>query len=651
MKVFMNTNSPFILIVDDNPFNREMLGDILNANNCKADKANNGKEALDKIAINIYDIIIMDMLMPGLDGFETTRQIRKMGLTIPVIAHTSMSMKKDRRRCMEAGCDEFLPKPIDTNKLMALIKKLSHKEDKDNSETVTASSPQNILQPPIATFNGLRLLLIEEDKLIRNQYIDVLEQMGFNVTFVSNGNDALNFLDKHPKKIDLIVSNMFTSGIDGLGVLNMTKREYPHILVFIYAAKFDPETLQLMLQLGADGIIPQSDFENSIGNIIHAAISQSSHKHSRISHANTAFQVRKSQARLTQFGCPTPCPFIDMAFSTLHDAGGDMAQCRRFNRDGRCGVVLADVSGHDILSSYISAVFLGILSSLWNTHQEPLSLLKVINAELLKMEEVNYHVCTTVLLWDQKRSRLEIATAGNPGPFVVHRNNGQFIFDYSEGGGICLGLLDREDLYTFQKITLKEDSVLFLFSDGMSSKKLKTTIKQQKKLIMNSDEKKICRRVLDSYMDQWSQNDDMILLSLQPNEKQTEDSLHYSFNSDYNEVDTACKWITEQLFKHSPDIEMDMIMLSIREALLNAVEHGNNYNANALVDVSLSIKNSELTVHISDQGSGFNLNEKLSDSQNESGFQIGKRGLKIIHAFADKIEINGGTTTLTFNME
>jgi CheY-like chemotaxis protein len=505
----MNKNSPSILIVDDNPFNREMLGDILNANNCNADKANNGKEAIDKIAKNIYDIIIMDMLMPGLDGFETTRQIRQMGLKTPVIAHTSMSMKKDRRRCMEAGCDEFLPKPIDTSKLMSLIKKYAQKNDPKDSNSQSPSSPTNILQPSMSSFNGLRLLLIEEDHSIRSLYIDVLQKMGFSVTFVSNGNDALNFLEKNPKKVDFIISNMFTSGIDGLGVLNMTKREYPHILVFIYAAKFDPETLQLMLQLGADGIVPQSDFENSIGNIIHAAISQSSHKHSRISQARTAFQVRKSQARLTQFGCATPCPFIDMAFSTLHDAGGDMAQCRRFNRNGRCGVVLADVSGHDILSSYISAVFLGILSSVWNSHQEPLALLKVINSELLKMEEVNYHVCTTVLLWDQNRSRLEIATAGNPGPFIVNKNNGHFLFEYSEGGGICLGLL-----YTYQKITLKEESMLFLFSDGMSSKKFKETINLQKPLIMNSKDKKICRKLLDAYMDQWSQNDDMILLAL-----------------------------------------------------------------------------------------------------------------------------------------
>jgi len=643
----MIKNSPSILIVDDNPFNREMLGDILKANGCVVDKANNGKEALDRIADKTYAIIIMDMLMPGLDGFETTKQIRKMGLKTPVIAHTSMSMKKDRRRCMEAGCDEFLPKPINTANLLELINKFA--ESDHQSEGQSNVHQNKIQHPDNPSFNGLNVLLIEEDQSIRNQYLEVMQRMGFTVSFVPNGNEALNRLEENSKQFDLIISNMFTSGIDGLGVLNTTKREYPHILVFIYAAKFDPETLQLMLQLGADGIIPQSDFNNSIGKIVHAALSQSTH--SRTNQAQTAFQVRQSQARLTQYGCSKPCQFIDMAFSALHDAGGDMAQCRHFNRSGRCGVVLADVSGHDILSSYISAVFLGILSSVWNANQDPLSLLRIINKELLKMEEVNYHVCTTVLLWDQKKSHLEIATAGNPGALLLTQKDDQLAFDQFNGGGICLGLLDRDDLYTYQQVELVQNSRLFLFSDGMSVRKLKSTIKQNKQLFLSevSSKRELCRRLLDAYMDSWSQNDDMILLCLEST-KNNDERFVYSFNSDYKEVDKACKWISDQITTHMPDLDMDMMMLSIREALLNAVEHGNNYDINALVEVTLEFQSTGLQVDIADQGTGFNLNEKLMNSKKESGFQIGKRGLKIIHAFADKIEVQGGTLRLLFNL-
>jgi len=644
----MTNNSPSILIVDDNPFNREMLSDILKANSCTVDTANNGQEALDKISSKTYAIIIMDMLMPGLDGFETTKQVRKMGLKTPVIAHTSMSMKKDRRRCMEAGCDEFLPKPINTNDLLALIKKYAGSDTQP--ETQSIASQQKIKHPDDPTFNGLKALLIEEDQTIRNQYIEVLQDMGFSVSFVPNGNEALDRLEQNSKQYDLIISNMFTSGIDGLGVLNTTKREYPRVLVFIYADKFDPATLQLMMQLGADGIIPQSDFKNSIGKIVHTALSQTSH--SRTNQAQTAFQVRQSQARLTQFGCSKPCQFIDMAFSTLHDAGGDMAQCRYFNRSGQCGVVLADVSGHDILSSYISAVFLGILSSVWNTHQDPLSLLRIINKELLKMEEVNYHVCTTVLLWDQKKSHLDIATAGNPGPLLLTQKDNQLEFQQFEGGGICLGLLDRDDLYTFQQVDLVQNSRLFLFSDGMSASKLQSIINKNKNLFLSevTSKREVCRRLLDAYMDSWSQDDDMILLSLESTKTDADKQFLYSFYSDYKEVDKACKWISDQLFKHMPNLEMDMMMLSIREALLNAVEHGNNYDSNALVEVTLEFQPNGLQIVISDQGKGFNLNKKLIDSKNESGFQIGKRGLKIIHAFADKIEVHGGTMRLLFNI-
>jgi len=644
----MTNNSPSILVVDDNPFNREMLGDILKSNGCVVDNANNGKEALDKISAKTYTIIIMDMLMPGLDGFETTKQIRKMGLKTPVIAHTSMSMKKDRRRCMEAGCDEFLPKPINTNSLLELINKYSTSDSPPDTESTALK--KKIQHPDDPSFSDLNVLLIEEDHAIRNEYIDVLQSMGFTVTFVPNGNEALNRLENNAKQFDLIISNMFTSGIDGLGVLNTTKREYPHILVFIYAAKFDPETLQLMLQLGADGIIPKSDFNNSIGKIVHTALSQSSH--SRSNQAQTAFQVRQSQARLTQYGCSKPCQFIDMAFSTLHDAGGDMAQCRKFSQSDQCGVVLADVSGHDILSSYISAVFLGILSSVWNTHQDPLSLLQIINKELLKMEEVNYHVCTTVLLWDQNKSHLKIATAGNPGALLLTQKEDHLTFQDFEGGGICLGLLDRDDLYTFQDVHLAKNSRLFLFSDGMSTSKLQSTIKQKKMLFLSeaTSKRELCRRLLDAYMDSWSQDDDMILLSLESTQKAEEQQLLYSFYSDYKEVDKACKWISNQIFKHIPDLDTDMMMLSIREALLNAVEHGNNYDKNALVEVNLDLQETGLRIDIADQGTGFDLDKKLVDSKNESGFQIGKRGLKIIHAFADKIEVHGGTTRLYFSV-
>jgi len=649
-------NKPNILIVDDNPFNRDILADILAVHEFEVDKATNGHEAIDMVMKKKYPIIIMDMLMPKMDGFETTRKLREMGITSAVIAHTSMSMKRDKRRCLEAGCDEFLPKPINIEKLLEFIETFSSpiKDsalEKENEKEQPPASP--LIPKDHYQFMGLHLVLVEEDPQIKETYTKFLSSMGFKVTAVSDGDDAIRIINDKSRKADLIISNMFTPGIDGLGVLNLVKRESPHILVFIYAAKFDPATLQLTVQLGADGIIPQSEFENSVADIIQAAIHQASQKDSRISQANTAFQVRKSQARLTQYGCSEQCKMIEMTYATLHDAGGDMAQCRHFNKAGRCGIVLADVSGHDILSSYISAVFLGILSSVWNSHQEPMVLLRTINSELLRLEEVNYHVCTTVILWDNRRKKLKIANAGNPGGFIVTTDSqDQSCIQIKEldGGGLCLGLLDMDNLYVSQEIDFEPGSRLFLFSDGMDTDKMAEILSSKKDWLLDDKKESLCRKILDTYMDQWPQDDDMILLMLEAPPNTPSDGFHYMFKSNYKEVDNACQWITEQItIQNIPaNRDIDMMLLSIREALLNAVEHGNNYNPDANVDISMYFKPSELIIEISDEGAGFSFNEKFIEINDGPGFQIGKRGLAIIQAFSDKVDISGGTVILTF---
>jgi len=636
-----------ILIVDDNPFNRELLFDIL-SEKYPVEIASSGNEAINKVMENQFNIILMDMLMPGLDGFETTKKIREMGINAKIIAHTSMSMKKDRRRCMESGCDEFLPKPIDKTKLFELITKFS--SSSDISDTKEEIENKNKYLSDEIHFSDLNLLLVEEDDKVRGAYKEILEKTGFNITDVHNGNQALSILEQKKIKIDIVISNMFTSGIDGLGLLNSTKRQFPNIYVFIYAAKFDPATLQLTVQLGADGIIPQSEFENSVAGIVHTAIYHSNEKYFRISNAKTVLQVRESQARFTQFGCNEKCNYIDMAYSSLHDAGGDMSQCRHFNLAGRCGIVMADVSGHDILSSYISAVFLGVLSSLWNINQDPSSLLKKINSELLKMEEVNYHVCTTVILWDMRRSKLKIATAGNPGAILLEKDNNEFKRIDLEGGGMCLGLLDIDNLFLEQEIDLKKGSFLFLFSDGIESEKITSILKEHPHLLNQNTSSGISKKMLDLILDKWpQQKDDMILLTLQAPDPLPDEGLHYSFTSDYEEVDKACVWITENINDHiTEDMDIDMMLLSIREALLNAVEHGNNYKADAYVDVSIFLNEENIRIDISDEGQGFNLNDKLSDIKADSNFQIGKRGLPIINAFADKMEVNGGTVSVFF---
>lgn len=103
-----------ILVVDDSHINRRVALRLLEKLNIHAEAANSGFEALDRVQTETYDVILMDMQMPEMDGLETTQKIRQLHLTKRpfIIALTANAFDSDRERCLQAGMDEFLTKPF-----------------------------------------------------------------------------------------------------------------------------------------------------------------------------------------------------------------------------------------------------------------------------------------------------------------------------------------------------------------------------------------------------------------------------------------------------------------------------------------------------------------------------------------------------------
>lgn len=112
-----------ILAVDDNPESLKVLKFYFEEKNADIDLAENGPEAIKKFQENKYDVILMDMQMPGMDGLEVTKNIRTRASDIPIIALTANAMANDKERCLSAGMNDFLTKPVDFESLNRMLKK------------------------------------------------------------------------------------------------------------------------------------------------------------------------------------------------------------------------------------------------------------------------------------------------------------------------------------------------------------------------------------------------------------------------------------------------------------------------------------------------------------------------------------------------
>ncbi|MEJ6979114.1 response regulator [Pedobacter sp. P351] len=125
-QIFALSHPLEILITEDNLINQKLILKILNKLGYNPDLANHGKEALKKLDERNYDVILMDMQMPELDGLETTQIIRSKYHNQPVIiALTANALPEDKEKCFNAGMDDYLPKPINIDDLLRALKKAS----------------------------------------------------------------------------------------------------------------------------------------------------------------------------------------------------------------------------------------------------------------------------------------------------------------------------------------------------------------------------------------------------------------------------------------------------------------------------------------------------------------------------------------------
>ncbi len=154
--------APNILLVEDNDINQKVAQSLLNKFGLSADTASNGEEALVALSQKTYDLVLMDVQMPVMDGFEATRRIRSpsslvLNPAVPIVAMTAYALQGDRERCMAAGMDGYVSKPFTSDALIVLLerwlpgKAIIPSTTEESEKATDSSRPENSSEKSPAT--------------------------------------------------------------------------------------------------------------------------------------------------------------------------------------------------------------------------------------------------------------------------------------------------------------------------------------------------------------------------------------------------------------------------------------------------------------------------------------------------------------------
>lgn len=253
-----------ILAVDDNPNALDVLAASLGEAGFAVLTATSAEEALQVVAKTPPDLILLDLMMPDMNGHDLLRELKAKKDTsdIPVVVITALDQVEEKEKAIEGGADDFLAKPIARSELLIRVrtllkvKRLRRELERTllylheleaalhAGTSAQESSKADPTRPPLAT-----ILIVEDELMERAIYGDLLREHGYKVLSVPTGDQALELLQLKP--VDVLMIDLVLPGVSGIELIERVKTVTPETPVIVVTGHPSSHNVITALKLGA----------------------------------------------------------------------------------------------------------------------------------------------------------------------------------------------------------------------------------------------------------------------------------------------------------------------------------------------------------------------------------------------------------------
>jgi len=504
----------------------------------------------------------------------------------------------------------------------------------------------------------MKILIAEDELTARAVLQNMLQKDAHEVIATEDGQQALDQLIQHHDEFDLLITDIMMPVMDGLELLKHVSAQFPLLPVIVLTSKEGRETVKQALKLGASDFLDKPIDRQALSEAI-ATIEADTARQELKKTVQTSQSVRDAQSMLMRSSASPEDldpALISYWFKPISDAGGDLFMCKRLDQH-TYSLILADMAGHDVTSSYIAAQFKGLVSGLSDHLASPKRFLTELNNKLLDMNIEHSHVCALCMVWNSQTGHVELANAGLPHPYLLYPG-GQL--NEIPIDGMLLGLFP-DAVFDRISLRLQPRERILLFSDGMDALENNGTLRIAWPITRSVSP---VSDALDALIEQlklseMEAEDDMILVAIEEPAYQDEYTppplrtcLDVQVHSAINLVEPILHHLAKFLghrHRFSNQFTQNLIFAT-REIIVNAIRHGNLSIPNKIVHILTVADDAtqQITITIQDQGDGFDLASILADEADAPLLREGKRGIIGAAAFAHSIEVEGNQVTLQF---